>query len=231
MDPSLSNESGHTDATLRQFPLLDLPPELRNIIYRAVLVDDDPISIDGTKPLTRMAHHMRILHACSQIHREAHDLLWSENIFSIELYGDGTCGPLSWRKEIGKAKAWLIKNLRLGVSDLVGNRILHQIAVTATSFTLTNFDDTVHSVLRHGVPISSIQIMEPPLLTSSASIPQRLNAKVKQVFHGRASRLLQKGKELEEGTVPEFEKEGHQDAVLQSTLRSLSLASYFYLEL
>ncbi|KAK5164608.1 uncharacterized protein LTR77_009814 [Saxophila tyrrhenica] len=76
-----------TDATTspnqQMSPLLRLPAELRNAVYRFSLISDDPIQLKVNTIKTPKA----LLKTCTQIRNEATTLYWAENIFSIDLDG------------------------------------------------------------------------------------------------------------------------------------------------
>lgn len=65
-----------------------LPPELRIIIYRLVLVTDEPISdspsVRRKEPMCRR-HHPNLLRTCRLIYSEAQPVLYSENTFQLRI--------------------------------------------------------------------------------------------------------------------------------------------------
>ncbi|KAF2711806.1 hypothetical protein K504DRAFT_333623, partial [Pleomassaria siparia CBS 279.74] len=77
----------------------DLPPELRNKVYRHVLVADDGFQLPTGKILSRSAQFLR---TCRLVHSEGCSILYGENNFSFDR-NRTTRGPL-WEpvpKEIG----------------------------------------------------------------------------------------------------------------------------------
>ncbi|KAI9721129.1 MAG: hypothetical protein M1828_005235 [Chrysothrix sp. TS-e1954] len=60
--------------------LLDLPAEIRNSIYRLVLVPPRPAL--HTQHITKQSPNLALIHTCRQIHSEAMPLFYSENAFS-----------------------------------------------------------------------------------------------------------------------------------------------------
>ena len=85
-------------STATTSPLLDrLPPELRNQIYRLILIaDDELVDVNIRDLYTRTA----ILRTCSQIRNEAKDLIF-ENDFLIACgCGDGEHAG-RWLKSLG----------------------------------------------------------------------------------------------------------------------------------
>ncbi|SLM33677.1 hypothetical protein LPUS_00809 [Lasallia pustulata] len=56
------------------FPFLSLPAELRNVIYRHLLVGG---------PDTTAPPHAQILRTCKQVNHEATDILYAENTFNL----------------------------------------------------------------------------------------------------------------------------------------------------
>ena len=72
---------------------LSLPLELRNIIYRLLLVSDKPLgtktySVSEWASFGRYDLHPAILRVCSQVCQEASPILNSENTFGIYISGD-----------------------------------------------------------------------------------------------------------------------------------------------
>ena len=89
-------------------PLLEkLPAEIRNEIYRLVLVSDSPLEVNVNLLKTQAA----ILDTCSQVRNEAKDIVF-ENQFQL------TCGKLSpehlrkWLTSLG-ARGKLIKHITI----------------------------------------------------------------------------------------------------------------------
>lgn len=62
-------------------PLLDLPPELRNWIYEAVLLSPSPIIV-ARPPLFKDWKPNPLLHTCRQIRNEASQMYWALNTFT-----------------------------------------------------------------------------------------------------------------------------------------------------
>lgn len=68
------SESAMTDS-----PLMKLPPELRNRIYRYTVVGDSKIFVTHNG-----LREPELLHVCTQIRTEALGIFYSENVFSVE---------------------------------------------------------------------------------------------------------------------------------------------------
>lgn len=76
-------------------PLNKLPAELRNSIYRMVLVDESPVKVNKKSVLERTA----LLHTCAQIREEAKGIFY-ENAFHITCgAGDGKISA-AWVKQV-----------------------------------------------------------------------------------------------------------------------------------
>ncbi|MCJ1269429.1 hypothetical protein MMC22_009321 [Lobaria immixta] len=80
--------------------LLGLPGEVRNMIYRLLLVADSPLGCETEKELDADSKpiwanfgeyhlHPAILRVCRQLNREASSILNGENTFGIQIYGFG----------------------------------------------------------------------------------------------------------------------------------------------
>ncbi|KAK5684160.1 hypothetical protein LTS10_004024 [Elasticomyces elasticus] len=80
--------------------LLGLPPEMRNAIYRYVLVNPDPIEVSPGRPY---AYKPAFLSTCRQIRAEADGIFMNENTFTTDpgFHGYGITIPY-WH--------WLNKN-------------------------------------------------------------------------------------------------------------------------
>ena len=65
--------------------LLSLAPEIRNRIYRYVLVEDEDsdIIIDSDHALPA---HPSLLHTCRQIRHEASEIYFAENVFVVRIH-------------------------------------------------------------------------------------------------------------------------------------------------
>lgn len=97
-------------------PLLDAPAEIRNNIYRLVVVaHDQPVDITPHDLLVRKA----LIDTCKQIREEAKDIIISENTFHVVCgSGDGFLAA-KWIKSLC-SKARMIKKLEITfkVSDI-----------------------------------------------------------------------------------------------------------------
>ena len=91
-------------------PLLELPAELRNNIYRYALVSDDPIYITPDGLRTRKA----LLQTCEQIKNEATGIFYAENVFItkyavksswLRTANESREFPFRWLASIGPANA------------------------------------------------------------------------------------------------------------------------------
>lgn len=94
--------------------LLDkIPPEIRNSIWRNVLVSSDPIHVTKDQP-----HQPSLLRTCTQVREEASSIYFNENQFELPMVGfDSTLG-LKW---CTMAKPYLQKSVAK-VADLGRDR-------------------------------------------------------------------------------------------------------------
>jgi len=60
---------------------LNLPGELRNKIYRLILVDEKPFDFHSP---SNFQHSSALLRTCHQVHKEGSEILYSENKFMLE---------------------------------------------------------------------------------------------------------------------------------------------------
>lgn len=86
---------------------MDLPPELRNMVYELVLVQDQAISFGNKSPLpsdspainTEPTHHLKSLLALTQVSRQLRDettpVLFGRNTFQVLLSTKRHDGPLT----------------------------------------------------------------------------------------------------------------------------------------
>lgn len=89
------------------FPLLELPPELRNIIYRSALIADE--GIDIIKP------RHGLIEACQQTRNECAGLFFFENTFVCAMQSGGAAAlkPIKhWLSRIGRENRQNLRNLR-----------------------------------------------------------------------------------------------------------------------
>lgn len=85
--------ASHRTTIMDSSPLAKLPAELRNNIYRLVLVDESSLKVDGKSVVERSA----LLRACVQIRDEAQSIFY-ENTFHVTCgAGDGKIAA-SWFK-------------------------------------------------------------------------------------------------------------------------------------
>jgi hypothetical protein len=113
MRPGKSNKSYGTNlqpagiSSVRQVGFTDLPPELRNSIYRYLFARKDTsarlrIPVTGNDPKDSLTKSGQFLRTCKLVHNEGCSILYGENTFSFHRHYD-TRGPY-WEpvpKEIG----------------------------------------------------------------------------------------------------------------------------------
>jgi hypothetical protein len=145
----------------------ELPAELRNEIYRAVLVASKPLEFSEPDNFSRSS---ALLRTCHQIHEEGRSILYSENHFRLarraHRYGSfwekewSELGYLHVRKffkSIGPTNSALIRHLTLMLEDAMPclNPTLH----SAEDRRFVH-DDDLMSVLRHLVDHSQLQTLK-----------------------------------------------------------------------
>jgi hypothetical protein len=100
--------------TAQSSALLRLPPEIRNVIYRDVLVSKDRIETNDTLKAGRViAPRMQLLQVCHQIRAEAYDIFWGENTFHFTAWDQEFANLWNWTMRIGQMRARLIKNFTI----------------------------------------------------------------------------------------------------------------------
>lgn len=102
----MSNEDVHASEDLTSMRLnpkyasfLELEPELRNRIYRELLVTDTVVKFN---PAPRLSRTAALLRTCRQVHEEARGILYGENAFHLDRRAEtrGNYWDEEW-KEIG----------------------------------------------------------------------------------------------------------------------------------
>ncbi|RVX69491.1 hypothetical protein B0A52_06555 [Exophiala mesophila] len=76
-----SSTSDTAESGRKKVGFLDLPFEMRDRIYRSVLVDDDPIDFYARHNLS---HSSALLRTCKTVHNEATDVLYGSNSFHFK---------------------------------------------------------------------------------------------------------------------------------------------------
>ena len=152
-------------------PFLDLPPELRNAIYREVLISDESIEANltfrGANPGLGM--RLGLLQICRQIRDEAHDIFWSENKFRFTVPNYTGRSVDNLLRIMDCRKAGLVSNLTIELQHCHGYRATLErclVLVTPPSVPAIVVDTTLatldaYRILTHGVPASSIKLVQP----------------------------------------------------------------------
>ena len=96
-------------------PLLNLPAELRNTVYRLALTTDDAITINRDTFSQRIA----LLQTCRTIRDEATSIFYAESIFHLPLDGEQNAASLAWL-ELSRRNLTHIRSLvlRPGLSEV-----------------------------------------------------------------------------------------------------------------
>ncbi|KAK4444132.1 hypothetical protein QBC34DRAFT_430162 [Podospora aff. communis PSN243] len=77
----VANAASQTVSNPARLSFLDIPPEIRLMIYRDLLISDKAIDIDWECPRL----HPQIMQTCKIIFREAHPVLYDENTWRIRM--------------------------------------------------------------------------------------------------------------------------------------------------
>jgi hypothetical protein len=174
-------------------PLLNLPPELRNIIYREVLVSDEPIeanlSCRGTT--TRLGVRQGLLQICRQIHEEAHDIFWSENRFHFTSPNYTVREVDNLLRRVDCRKAAPVTNLTIELQCYYGYQVTlegYSMLVPPPSHPALMMDTIsvildAYRLLIHGVPASSIKLVQPCMPVPSAPASERFLATIHEEFN------------------------------------------------
>ena len=116
--------------------LLNLPGEVRNAIYEALFIREDPIQIHA-KNINRLGYHSGYrsesiisgtthLQSCRQIQHEATGVLYARHVFRLVLPAstddeDGLIWAMDWLRIIGKQSAYL-RVIQLDISNFLAGR-------------------------------------------------------------------------------------------------------------
>lgn len=125
--PPPAHEHSLPDQTATSF--LDLPAELRNVIYRMVLPEEAEIDVSA---LSR-PKEPGLLAACRQIRDEGLDVYYGENqfvyypLFRMQRLGGQLVDDDRWIRSIGELRGRRIRHLRLGlgVHEELKNGLCH----------------------------------------------------------------------------------------------------------
>ncbi|KAH6622943.1 hypothetical protein F5144DRAFT_656848 [Chaetomium tenue] len=90
--------------------LLDLPSELRNMIYDLVLLSEDPIKPWIPRP-ERQSHSVRLLRASQRIHIEASSVSYGRNCFDLTAARDWPHRLYYFFKKIGANNVGYIRHI------------------------------------------------------------------------------------------------------------------------
>lgn len=93
----------------QQSPLLDLPPELRNIIYEFALQWAAAIRVPGISHQAATS----LLSTCRQIRTEASPLYYKLNRFRTSIAAHGGSSVLVWLQILGQERCRLMRRLSL----------------------------------------------------------------------------------------------------------------------
>lgn len=213
----------HAASATQSSPLLDLPPEMRNLIYREVLIQDGPIEISSSeediKAITSM---IQLLHVCGQVRKEAHDIFWSENTFRITARDLEFCRAIDWLKSVGYDRVALITKVELKVQPIESSdptSMLHNLTqYNSISLDYKKTSYFIRALVVLFVSVPSIKIKEPPTLESSASDARRLFAQCHAEFNQKVKSITQ------ESTLDLHGRWIHHDKI-RTTIRNFTFGS------
>lgn len=112
--PSEHNLPSRLDEMSQDSPLLAMAPELRNWIYRLVLVSDAAIDVSSESPATPPG----LLGTCRQIREEATSIYYHENAFTAMTVTHAHAGykrMISWFGKIDRARCAMMAVFRLNL--------------------------------------------------------------------------------------------------------------------
>ena len=139
-----------------------LPPELRNRIYRLVLVANEPVNVVESE----INCYTALLKTCRQIRSEASQIFFAENKFRAAFTVNAKGTAVDWLSSIGRERASQITALSIApgaakdVKKAVQHRQAWQVAVETSS------DALVRGIIASGVEIKHIRLT-PPVLDSA----------------------------------------------------------------
>ncbi|KAK6396927.1 hypothetical protein LTR65_007425 [Meristemomyces frigidus] len=146
------------------FRFLDLPPEMRNMVYKELVVLQDSWYC-----------HPQILATCQQVHDEATSILYGDNLIEVKIYKDGViahgkrCGPYvpaaphglgDFRTLVWPGFLLRVQHLRIAVVELprhfarmasVGNILASLCSFLAPGHGLWSLAIDLEWLPRHGV--------------------------------------------------------------------------------
>ena len=139
-----------------------LPPELRNRIYRLILVANEPINIVESE----IKYYTALLKTCRQLRSEASQIFFAENRFCAAFAVDAKVTAVDWLSSIGRKQAGQITALSIvpqtakDVKKAVQHRQAWQVAVETAG------EAMVCGIIASGVNIRHIRLT-PPVLDSA----------------------------------------------------------------
>lgn len=111
--------------TCGEFRFLDLPPEIRTLIYKTLFVMPDSLYLyhngERMEPLTPCpTHWLALLHANKQIHDEARSVLYGHNTFFLEAPNDFHPYLSQFLERIGSVNAGHLRKLSVDFLNVGG---------------------------------------------------------------------------------------------------------------
>ncbi|OQO01805.1 hypothetical protein B0A48_12278 [Cryoendolithus antarcticus] len=157
--PQASKSKSSTKETSSRAGFLDLPPELRNEIYRLTFVTPNKDRLDFGSPSARFSRSAAFLRTCSTVHNEARSILYSENEFFFQRQSrrHGHIFASDWSelgfrpvrrflKAIGPVNTGLIRHVTFLFEDAAPSLNPQLSTAEARRFV---HDPQMHSLLRH----------------------------------------------------------------------------------
>jgi hypothetical protein len=105
------------DRNALDFRLLDLPPEIRNLIWQRVLVENNAIHLDTT---SRSPHQPALTRTCRLIRNETLTWFYTRYRFIMEVFNYGITAGYSKISELGRKYGYIcfLPLFRVGPCDI-----------------------------------------------------------------------------------------------------------------
>ena len=191
------NDSNSTSLQRSQTSsLLKLPPELRNIVYREVLVSEHRIETNDTLEAMRcIVPRMQLLHICREIRGDAYDVFWGENSFHFTARDEEDFANLwNWIIRIGQKRAMLIKNF--SISSMLSLRYVSSVARLLSNpnprlpVSVYMLGTQIRLLRAQGVAVSAIHFVK-PAAEDSSELGERVMSGVQDEYNKKTEAVLQ----------------------------------------
>lgn len=124
---SFSSNMATTD--ISDLPLLNLPPELRNRIYQAVLTENGPVFLRKHGYGRANWRPPALLATCRTIRREASSFYYNTNVFLVNTLGAGNCDDLviAWLSKLETRNRLQLQKIYLDNKLYFSNEIVSRL--------------------------------------------------------------------------------------------------------